>query len=62
LTTAAAVSNEVQEISRGIHPAILSKGGLGQALNTLARPSAVLVDLGPMTEIWTEELKGNGPW
>jgi signal transduction histidine kinase len=61
VTTAAAVSNEVQEISRGIHPAILSKGGLGPALKTLARRSAVLVDLGPITKIWTAELKGNGP-
>src|SRR6185312_7918236 len=34
------VSEEVREISRGIHPAILSKGGLGPALNALARRSA----------------------
>ena len=34
-----------QEISRGIHPAILSKGGLGPALKTLARRSAVPVKL-----------------
>src|SRR6202165_4368282 len=39
------VSEEVQEISRGIHPAILSKGGLGPALKTLARRSAVPVEL-----------------
>jgi hypothetical protein len=32
---------ELQEISRGIHPAILSEGGLGPALKTLARRSAV---------------------
>ncbi|MGA8330318.1 MAG: GAF domain-containing sensor histidine kinase, partial [Mycobacterium sp.] len=31
------VSDELREISRGIHPAILSKGGLGPALRTLAR-------------------------
>ena len=36
---------ELQEISRGIHPAILSKGGLGPALKGLARRSAVPVDL-----------------
>jgi signal transduction histidine kinase len=36
---------ELQEFSRGIHPAILSEGGLGRALRTLARRSAVLVDL-----------------
>ena len=45
VTTTAAVSAEVQEISRGIHPAILSRGGLGPALKTLARRSAVPVDL-----------------
>jgi signal transduction histidine kinase len=39
------VSEEVREISRGIHPAILSKGGLGPALKTLARRSAVPVEL-----------------
>jgi PAS domain S-box-containing protein len=39
------VSEEVREISRGIHPAILSKGGLGPALNALARRSAVPVKL-----------------
>jgi signal transduction histidine kinase len=40
-----AVSEEVQEISRGIHPAILSKGGLGPALKTLGRRSTVPVEL-----------------
>jgi signal transduction histidine kinase len=39
------VSADLQQISRGIHPAILSKGGLGPALKTLARRSAVPVDL-----------------
>nr|EJI94396.1 histidine kinase-, DNA gyrase B-, and HSP90-like ATPase family protein [Rhodococcus sp. JVH1] len=39
------VSADLQEISRGIHPAILSKGGLGPALKSLARRSAVPVDL-----------------
>jgi PAS domain S-box-containing protein len=41
----AGVSAEIQEISRGIHPAILSKGGLAPALKTLARRSAVPVKL-----------------
>ena len=36
---------ELQEFSRGIHPAILSERGLGPALGTLARRSAVPVDL-----------------
>ncbi|MFE5707813.1 CHASE3 domain-containing protein [Rhodococcus koreensis] len=39
------VSADLQEISRGIHPAILSHGGLGPALRILARRSAVPVDL-----------------
>jgi signal transduction histidine kinase len=36
---------EVREISRGIHPAILSEGGLGPALRTLARRSSIPVEL-----------------
>ena len=36
---------ELQEISRGIHPAILSRGGLGPALKTLARRSTIPVEL-----------------
>ena len=36
---------ELQELSRGIHPAILSKGGLGPAIKTLARRSVVPVQL-----------------
>jgi signal transduction histidine kinase len=39
------VHEELREISRGIHPAILSEGGLGPALRTLARRSAVPVEL-----------------
>lgn len=39
------VATELQEISRGIHPAILSKGGLGPAIKTLARRSTVPVTL-----------------
>jgi signal transduction histidine kinase len=39
------VLSELQEISRGIHPAILSQGGLAPALKTLARRSAIPVEL-----------------
>ncbi|MBV9091964.1 MAG: GAF domain-containing protein [Mycobacteriaceae bacterium] len=39
------VVQELQEISRGIHPAILSRGGLAPALKTLARRSVVPVTL-----------------
>jgi signal transduction histidine kinase len=39
------VLTDLQEISRGIHPAILSEGGLGPALKTLARRSSVPVTL-----------------
>ena len=41
----AEILEEVQEISRGIHPAILTTGGLAPALRTLARRSAVPVEL-----------------
>lgn len=36
---------DLQELSRGIHPAILSRGGLGPAIKTLARRSPVPVEL-----------------
>lgn len=39
------VLEDLRELSRGIHPAILSKGGLEPALKMLARRSAVPVDL-----------------
>jgi signal transduction histidine kinase len=39
------VIDELREIARGIHPAILSEGGLGPALRTLARRAAVPVEL-----------------
>lgn len=39
------VHTDLQELSRGIHPAILSRGGLGPALKTLARRSPVPVAL-----------------
>jgi signal transduction histidine kinase len=44
-TGLASLLEELQGISRGIHPAILSKGGLGPALQTLARRSMVPVRL-----------------
>ena len=37
--------DEIRELARGIHPAILSVGGLGPALKALARRSAVPVEL-----------------
>jgi signal transduction histidine kinase len=42
-----AVLDELREIASGIHPAILSEGGLGPALKTLARrsPIPVLLDV-----------------
>jgi signal transduction histidine kinase len=39
------VLGELRELSRGIHPSILTEGGLGPALRTLARRSSVPVDL-----------------
>jgi signal transduction histidine kinase len=39
------VLEEVREIARGLHPAILSEGGLGPALKSLARRSGLPVDL-----------------
>jgi signal transduction histidine kinase len=41
-----AALDELRELSRGIHPAILSEGGLGPALKALARRSAIPVELG----------------
>jgi signal transduction histidine kinase len=44
-----AASSDLQELARGIHPAILSRGGLGPALKTLGRrctiPVTVDVDI-----------------
>jgi signal transduction histidine kinase len=39
------VLDELREIARGIHPAILAEGGLGPALRTLARRSPIPVDV-----------------
>jgi signal transduction histidine kinase len=40
-----AIASELREISRGIHPGILSKGGLAPAIRGLARRSAIPVEL-----------------
>ena len=42
--------DDLREIARGIHPAILSEGGLVPALRTLARRSAIPVELDVQTE------------
>ena len=39
------VLDDLHEISRGIHPAALSEGGLGPAMKALARRSAIPVEL-----------------
>ncbi|MEN3266605.1 sensor histidine kinase, partial [Pseudonocardia sp.] len=41
---------ELREIARGIHPAVLSEGGLGPALRGLARRAALPVELDIRTE------------
>jgi signal transduction histidine kinase len=46
----ASVQDELREIVRGIHPAILAMGGIGPALRTLARRSAVPVQLDVRTQ------------
>jgi PAS domain S-box-containing protein len=42
--------DELRELSRGIHPAILARGGLSRALKALARRSTVPVELELHTE------------
>jgi len=42
--------NELREMAQGIHPAILTQGGLGPALKTLAHRSAIPVELDVQTE------------
>lgn len=39
------VLDDLREISRGIHPAVLAEGGLRPALKTLARRSSIPVEL-----------------
>jgi signal transduction histidine kinase len=41
---------ELRQISHGIHPAVLSEGGLGPALRTLTRRTAIPVELDIHTE------------
>jgi signal transduction histidine kinase len=43
--------DDLQEISRGIHPAIVSQGGLGPALRTLAYRSTIPVELDVATDM-----------
>jgi PAS domain S-box-containing protein len=42
--------NELREMAQGIHPAILTQGGLGPALKTLAHRSAIPVELDVQTD------------
>ncbi len=49
------VLDELREIARGIHPAILAEGGLGPALKTLKRRSAVPVELELPSELQLPE-------
>jgi signal transduction histidine kinase len=44
------VLNELRELARGIHPAILTEGGLGAALKTLARRCPIPVELDVRTD------------
>jgi len=45
ITDADGLLDELAEISRGLHPSVLADGGLGTALTTLARRSAIPVQL-----------------
>jgi len=45
VTWATDAQEELREIARGIHPAILAEGGLGPALRALARRSPIPVDV-----------------
>jgi signal transduction histidine kinase len=49
VATVTGISEDLQELSRGIHPPILSKGGLGPAIKVLARRSVIPVE--PLLEI-----------
>jgi signal transduction histidine kinase len=51
----ASVQEELREFARGIHPAILAEGGLGPALKTLARRSAVPVELDVQAQVRLHE-------
>jgi signal transduction histidine kinase len=45
------VLDDLHEISRGIHPTMLAEGGLGPALKTLARRSAIPVEINVQTRL-----------
>jgi PAS domain S-box-containing protein len=47
---------ELQEIARGIHPAVLSEGGLGPALRTLVRRSMIPIELDVATDTRPPEM------
>ncbi|MDG6106311.1 AAA family ATPase [Dactylosporangium aurantiacum] len=49
VAAATAAADEVREIAHGIHPGMLTEGGLGPALRGLARRSPVPVELGIRT-------------
>jgi signal transduction histidine kinase len=49
------VLDDLREMARGIHPAILAEGGLGPALKTLARRSSVPVELDVQAPAWLPE-------
>jgi signal transduction histidine kinase len=50
--------DEVRELARGIHPRILSSGGLGPALETLARRSHLPVTVDVQTDArWPENVE-----
>jgi signal transduction histidine kinase len=44
------VLDDLREVSRGIHPAILGQGGIGPALRTLAQRSKIPVELDVQVE------------
>ncbi len=49
------VLDELRELARGIHPAILAEGGLSSALRTLTRRTAIPVELDVRTETRVED-------
>jgi GAF domain-containing protein len=51
VTGLAGAVEDLQELSRGIHPAILSRGGLVAALRMLARRSEIPVDLDAKVDV-----------
>ena len=54
----AGVMDDLREVSHGLHPAVLSRGGLKSALKVLARRSAVPVELDvPIDKRLPEEIE-----